>query len=204
MNEIIGQPAELAGDIKCGPAAWSLDMVSVNALQLLIDFDNGNGGLMAWPHGLPTSGDVDPYIIVSIPEDAEVIADENKKKDLDASAIKHLVLSNIMSISVLLGFLRNPKVVAIPGLVAAVANRTRNPQIIATIAQDRSLYTGFANREVPLACLRSPCNVSPKTLRKFIHVKYVSKIDLKRMASDRTGIRKEIAREIKIYLDGLS
>ncbi len=112
-------------------------------------------------------------------------------------------MANIMSVSVLLGFLRNPKVISIPGLVESVANRTRNPQIIETIAQDRALYSGFANREVPLACLRSPCNVSPKVLRKFIHVKFVSKIDLKRMAEDRTGIRKEISREIKNYLDVL-
>lgn len=130
--------------------------------------------------------------------------DDNEVVDLGASALKHLVLTNIQSVSVLLGFLRNPKVTSIPGLVEDVVNRTRNPQIIATIANDRTLHTGFANKGVAVACLRSPVNVSVKTLRKFCHVKYVSKVELKRMAADRTGIRKEIAREITKYLDALA
>ncbi len=113
-------------------------------------------------------------------------------------------MTNIQSVSVLLGFLRNPKVTSIPGLVEDVVNRTRNPQIISTIANDRTLHTGFANKGVAVACLRSPVNVSVKTLRKFCHVKYVSKIELKRMGADRTGIRKEVAREIQKYLDALA
>jgi hypothetical protein len=43
-----------------------------------------------------------------------------------------------------------------------------------------------------------------KILRKFVHVKYVSKVDLKRMAQDRAGIRREIIREINKYLEALS
>ena len=171
----------------------------------MLEYETPLDEMMAWPQGLPTTEDVDPAKLMEMAGvDLETGDLPEKKQDLDASAIKHLVMSSIMSISVLLGFLRNPKVVAIPGLVAAVADRTRNPQVIQTIATDRALYTGFANRDVPLACLRSPCNVSPKALRKFIHVKYVSKIDLKRMANDRTGIRKEVAREIEKYLRSLS
>jgi len=189
---------------KSGPAGWSCRGFSLDAGQLILKSGTESGAGAAWPHGLPTYDDKDPGLLAIKPESAGGSnEDDSKKEDLDASAIKHLVMSNIMSVSVLLGFLRNPKVVSIPGLVAAVANRTRNPQIIETIARDRALYSGFANREVPLACLRSPCNVPPKTLRKFIHVKFVSKIDLKRMASDRTGTRKEIAREINKYIDGL-
>ena len=129
---------------------------------------------------------------------------DDEIEDLGASALKHLVLTNIQSVSVLLGFLRNPKITSIPGLVEDIVNRTRNPQIIATIAHDRTLHTGFANKGVAVACLRSPVNVSVKTLRKFCHVKYVSKIELKRMAADRTGIRKEVAREIQKYLEALA
>lgn len=188
-----------------GRIGWSLEGFSVESCQLLLEIGNQNGDPQVWPHGLPTPYDIDPSKpLASIEEGKTQDNPDESKVDLDASAIKHLVMSNIMSTSVVLGFLRNPKVVSIPGLVAAVAERTRNPQIIATIASDRTLFSGFANRDVPLVCLRSPCNVSPKTLRKFIHVKFVSKIDLKRMTTDRTGIRKEIAREINKYLDALS
>jgi len=136
--------------------------------------------------------------------DGEEVDDDDEIEDMGASALKHLVLTNIQSVSVLLGFLRNPKMISIPGLVEDVVNRTRNPQIIATIATDRALHTGFANKGVAVACLRSPVNVSIKILRKFCHAKYVSKVELKRMAADRTGIRKEVAREIAKYLEALA
>jgi len=130
--------------------------------------------------------------------------DEDEEVDGGSAALKHLVLTNIQSLSVLLGFLRDTKITSIPGLVEEVVNRTRNPQVIATIASDRALHTGFANKGVAVACLRSPVNVPVKTLRKFCHVKFVSKVELKRMANDRTGIRKEIAREITMYLEALA
>ncbi len=130
--------------------------------------------------------------------------DKTDPEDATASELKNLVMTNIQSISVLLGFLRNPKVVAIPGLVEEVVNRTRNPKVIETIAQVRILYTGFANRGVPLACLRSPVNIPINVLRKFMHVKFVSKVDLKRMALDKAGMRKEVCREIKKYLESLA
>ena len=142
-----------------------------------------------------------PVSADGVPEEEE---EEQDAKDMSAAAIKHLVMSNIMSTSVTLGFLRNPKVIGIPGLVADIAARTRNPQIIETIATDRALHTGFANREVARVCLQSPCNVSVKILRKFVHVKYVTKVDLKRMAQDRAGIRREIIREINKYLEALA
>jgi len=135
---------------------------------------------------------------------------ENKddgKIDLNvatATELKHLVMTNIQSTSVLLGFLRNPKIVAIPGLVEEVVHRTRNPVVIETICKVRILHTGFANRGVPLACLRSPVNIPLGTLRKFMHVKFVGRVDLKRMALDKAGIRKEVGREVKKYLKSLT
>jgi hypothetical protein len=171
--------------------------------------------LAAWRHArgllsraalaaLPEQG-IDLAAVTGQPEGSlEEVLDEVVEKDISAAALKHLVLTNIQSVSVLLGFLRNPKVFGIPGLVADVAVRTRNPQIIAVIATDRALHTGYANKGVPVACLRSPVNVSVKILRKFCHVKYVSKLELKRLAADRTGIRKEVAREIEKYLEALA
>ena len=123
---------------------------------------------------------------------------------MDRLRLRKLVLDNIMATSVLLEYLRDPKVTSIPGLVAEVVNRTRNPQVLEVVICSRALHTGFANKGVPLACLRSPVNVSLKTIRKFIHVKYVSKVDLKRLANDRTGIRREVGAEIVKYLDSLT
>jgi len=133
--------------------------------------------------------------------------DDEGKIDLNeatSTELKHLVMTNIQSTSVLLGFLRNPKIVAIPGLVEEVVHRTRNPVVIETISKVRILHTGFANRGVPLACLRSPVNIPLGTLRKFMHVKFVSRVDLKRMALDKAGIRKEVGREVKKYLKSLT
>lgn len=149
--------------------------------------------VMAWAEDLQAPPEMED-------EDPEGI-DPN---DASVSELKHLVMTNIQSISVLLGFLRHPKIVAIPGLVEEVVNRTRNPMIIETIAKVRVLHTGFANRGVPLACLRTPVNVPVSVLRKFMHVKYVSKVDLKRLAMDKTGIRKEVGRAIKKYLETLA
>ncbi len=138
------------------------------------------------------------------PDPAAEDKDEIDFNSASVTELKHLVMTNIQSISVLLGFLRNPKVVAIPGLVEEVVNRSRNPKVIETIAMVRILHTGFANRSVPLACLRSPVNVPLNVLRKFMHVKYVPKVDLKRLALDKSGIRKEVGREVKKYLDALT
>ncbi len=191
-----------------GPASWSQQGITLAAGQLLIDLGSVGEDPMVWPNGLPTAEDYDPTrplkSCVGLDENGEDQEGAENKNDMDASAIKHLVLSNIMSVSLILGFLRNPKIVAIPGLVAAVATRTRNPQIIETIVTDRTLHSGFANRDVPMICLRSPCNVSPKILSRFIHVKFVSKVDLNRMAKDRAGIRKEVASEINRYLRSLA
>lgn len=129
---------------------------------------------------------------------------EEKAKDQSRAAIKRLVLTNLQSTSVTIAFLRDPKVYSIPGLVEEVVNRIRNPQIIEIIATQRPLHSGFANRGVPLALLKSPVNTSVKILRRFIHVKYISKIDMKRLANDRTGIRKEVGKEIERYLTSLA
>ncbi len=204
LQALLAAPVDRNDNI-AGRGSWLLEGLSVEAGQLVLTLPAFNEELAPWPHGLPSNEDIDPSRPLS-----EVLATQNDhEKDgdgapvMDGSTIKKLVFENITSTSVLLGFLRNPKVIAVPGLVSAVASRTRNPQIIETIASDRALHTGFANRDVPLICLTSPCNVSPKVLRKFIHVKYVSKVDLRRIAADRSGIRKEVIREVELYLDVL-
>jgi len=176
-----------------------LSGLSVLPGKLVIEIPEGGVHL---EHGLPA-------VLPAGEAVAEVPVEEVKDDKIDpdtasATEIKKLVLDSLMSVSVLLGFLRNPKIVSIPGLVEEVVVRTRAPKIVETICQVRLLHTGFANKGVPLAVLRSPVNVSVKTLRKFIHVKYVNKVDLKRMSRDKGGLRKEVVREIQNYLATLA
>ncbi len=172
--------------------AGSLAGVTMEEGRLVINPAEGGA---AFPHGFPVLMEVDGGAAPA----ADAAPDE-----LDRSAIRKLVLDNIMTTSVLLEFLRDPKISSIPGLVAEVVNRTRNPQVLEVIIANRALHTGFANKAVPLACLRSPVNVPLKSLRKFIHVKYVSRVDLKRLSNDRTGIRREVGQEIARYLESLT
>ncbi len=175
--------------------AGDLDGVGLEPGFLAITLDDGG---RAFAHGFPVVAEDEPDTKV------QAATGDEGGSALDRVAIRKHVLDNIMSTSVLLEFLRDPKISSIPGLVAEVVVRTRNPQVLEVIINNRSLHTGFANKAVPLACLRSPVNVPLKSLRRFIHVKYVSKVDLKRLANDRTGIRREVGQEITRYLESLN
>jgi hypothetical protein len=48
--------------------------------------------------------------------------------------------------------------------------------------------------------LLNPARLPVSTLRSFIHVRYVSKSDLRRMTLAHADIRPEIQREIQAYL----
>lgn len=135
---------------------------------------------------------------------ADKDAADSLRADTSTQAVKQLVMNNIGCVSIMLGFLRNPKVTSIPGLVADVVRRTRSGRILEIIAGDRSLTSGHANKDVPRALLESPVNISVKTLRQFIHVKYVSKTDLRRLARDKARLRKEVCQEIEKYLESLT
>ena len=203
-----------APEDEAGAVGWGVRDSRVISGQLVVGVPDEDDPVLAWPDDLPLpqqdhpAAGLGPDAAAMAADEATEVADEaeeeEEKDPLDSgTAIKHLVMTNLQSTSILLGFLRNPKITAVPGLVADVATRTRNPQIIETIATDRALYNGFANRDVPLACLRNPTNVSVNVLRKFIHVKYVSKVELRRMARDTAGLRKEVIREINLYLETL-
>ncbi len=189
-----------------GLGSWSLEGLEVTAEGLVLRRPQLGLGDRIWRHDLPTADESDPQAI----EDTEAEDTEGEDQDEEAArnittvAFKKMVLNNIDSTTVVLGFLRNPKVVAIPGLVAAVAVRTRSSLALETIASDRTLYTGFANKGVPLACLQSPMNIPVKRLRKFIHVKYVDRCELKRIVKDRARYRREVVDEVKKYLGSLT
>jgi hypothetical protein len=157
-----------------------------------------------WRHDLPTLAELVPGPQTEAEaEDSERTDDRKRDQDKSAAAVKQMVMNNIGSVSIVLGFLRNPKVTAIPGLVADVVRRSRSGRVLEVVASDRHLTSGHANKDVPRALLESPVNIPVKTLRKFIHVKYVSKTDLRRMAKDKARLRKEVCREIEDYLESL-
>ncbi|MBU2501423.1 hypothetical protein KJ682_08860 [bacterium] len=208
VQEILGEPVPAGVS---GPAGWDLRGMEFLVGHLVIVLPDPDDLPEVWPHGLPTLEGPAGIAVDCGAEDQAAEQEAGESPDGEggeaeptAAAMKNLVLTNIQSYSLVLGFLRNPKFTCVPGLVEAVAVRTRNPQVIETIATDRALHTGFANRGVPLACLRSPVNVSVKILRRFIKVKYVSKVDLRRLAQDRAGVRKEVIREIEKYLETLA
>jgi hypothetical protein len=157
-----------------------------------------------WRHDLPTLAEIPSALAEEAARDAAARREDEAPVDMSASAVKRMVMNQVGSVSILLGFLRNPKVTSIPGLVADVTRRTRSTRVLEVIANDRTLHSGFANKDVPRAMLESPCNLSVKTLRRFIHVKFVSKTDLRRLAKDKARIRKEVVREIEAYLDSLT
>ena len=173
-----------------GSLVWSLDGFRLGEGELLLRVPQEGRADRPWRHDLPVpmADEIDPVALAAV---------------LDPTSLKRLVLANLDNVSVTTGFLRNARVTAIPGMVAAIVTRCRTTRVLDVIANDRNLYSGFANKDVPRALLLSPCNVPVKSLAKFIHVKFVHRIDLQRMAKDRSGIRREVIKEIQSYLETL-
>jgi hypothetical protein len=184
---------------------WSAGLLAGLELDsgdlVLRDARQGFGGRV-WRHDLPTLAEMAGTASAAPPGPEK--PRETSTRDRGNDTVKQLVMANVGCVSILLGFLRNPKVIAVPGLVADVARRSRSIRVLEVIATDRALHCGFANKDVPRAVLESPVNVPVKSLRKFIHVKYVSRTDLKRMAQDKARLRKEIIGEIQAYLESLT
>lgn len=123
-----------------------------------------------------------------------------KGVDEGAVDIKAVVTQNITRDSLIESLLSNPKVNQQPGLIAFVAATSRSVALLSKIAKSRQLHTGFANREVPLALLQSPCNIPINLLRPFVNVKYVSLIDIRHLARAKAGIRRAVKEEAEAYL----
>jgi len=114
---------------------------------------------------------------------------------------KGLVMSNITRDTLLTSFLANPKCVRVPGLVECVVLNSRSLQILSLIASKRDLHSGHQNKGVPAALLRSRSKLPMTLLRRFIHIRFVSKSDLKDLAI--RAPRAEVLKEIGDYLKTL-
>ena len=115
-----------------------------------------------------------------------------------------LVMTYLDNDNFIFELLNNPRVLGQPGVIALISLRSRSMRILSIIANRRDLYTGFANKEVPLNLLQNPGKVPVSSLRKFIHVRFIDKTTLARLAGKGSSIRDEVRREIQRYLGSLN
>ena len=125
-----------------------------------------------------------------------------KGVDEGALDMKAVIAQNITRDGVLEALLGNPKVFQKPGLVAFIVATSKSVGLLSRIAKSRNLTSGFANRDVPLALLQSPCNIPISLLRPLINVRNVSLNEIKGLARAKTGIRREVAAESESYIQG--
>ncbi|HLP40871.1 MAG TPA: hypothetical protein VK465_05140, partial [Fibrobacteria bacterium] len=115
--------------------------------------------------------------------------------------MKSVLAQNITRDSVIEALLNNPKVQQAPGLVAFVAETSRSVAILSRIAKTRALHSGYANNDVPLALLKSPCNIPVSLLRPFVNVRNVPLVELRNLARAKAGVRREVKMEVEMFLD---
>ena len=81
-----------------------------------------------------------------------------------------------------------------------IVQETRSLRVLDKIISVRRLHSGPANKDVPRLILMSPARVAMNSLKTFIHVRYVSRVDLERLARPRSEIRPEVQKEVASYL----
>jgi hypothetical protein len=120
-----------------------------------------------------------------------------EKKALD---LKSLVRSQLSNDPFLVGILENPKATAVPGVVEIIAHQSRSLRVLDKICRTPSLTSGPANKNVPALILQNPARVPIQTVRRFVNVRYVSRVDLRHLARNPAALRPEVWREIDRYL----
>lgn len=115
-------------------------------------------------------------------------------------SIKDLVQLQLNNDAFICGLLDNARVSNLPGLVAMIVLETRSLRVLDKIISVRRLHTGPANKDVPRLLLLSPARIPLNSLKPFIHVRYVSRVDLERLARPRSEVRPEVQKEVATYL----
>ena len=121
-----------------------------------------------------------------------------------AVSYRTLVMTYMDNDQFIFELLNNPRVLAQPGIVPLIALRSRSIRILTVISTRRDLHTGFASKEVPMNLLQNPTRIPLASIRKFLHVRYIDKATLARLAGKGSQIREEVRREIQHYLSSLS
>lgn len=136
---------------------------------------------------------------------------EDTPRDVDWTTVnaeavvswRTLVLTYMDNDNFIVELMNNPRVAAQPGIMPLIAMRSRSTRVLSIIANTRSLYSGFSNKEVPVNLLTNPAKVPLSAVRKFVHVRFIDKASLARLSNKGSSIREEVRREICHYLSSL-
>lgn len=118
-------------------------------------------------------------------------------------SIKDIVQLQINNDAFLLGVLDNTRATSLPGLVALIVQQVRSLRVLDKIISLRRLHSGPANKDVPRLLLLSPARIPVSSLKHFIHVRFVARVDLERLARPRSEARPDVQKEIGVYLRNL-
>jgi hypothetical protein len=116
------------------------------------------------------------------------------------TTVRELILKMLSNDAFLCGILENTRVTGLPGIVPMIAMQTRSVRVLDKILSSRGLLTGPANKEVPRIILCNPARVPVQSLKSIINVRYVSRVDLERLAKPTSEVRPEVRGEINSYL----
>jgi len=115
-------------------------------------------------------------------------------------SLKDLVRSHLRNDAFILGILENPRASSVPGIVEIIAGQSRSLRVLDKITRTPSLHTGPANKNVAAHLLMNPSRIPLTSLRRFMNVRFVSRMDLKQMTRNKSGMRPEVMHEIDLYL----
>lgn len=115
-------------------------------------------------------------------------------------SLKDLVRSQLRNDAFIMGILENPRANTVPGVIEIIASRSRSLRVLDKITRTPALFTGPANKNVPAQLLLNPSRIPLTSLRRFMNVRFVSKLDLQQMTRQRGALRPEVQHEISAYL----
>ena len=115
-------------------------------------------------------------------------------------SLKDLVRSQLRNDAFIMGILENPRANTVPGVIEIIASRSRSLRVLDKITRTPALFTGPANKNVPAQLLLNPSRIPLTSLRRFMNVRFVSRLDLQQMTRQRGALRPEVQHEISAYL----
>lgn len=188
LEQPSGAPMQIRLESETAQALWSrlreMGLVLVAPGILQVPERESGGSELVLPDGCPR-----------LPE--------AEGKNNQEMSLRQLLSSQIHNDQFVLGILENQKAVAMPGIVELVASRSRSLRVLDKICRVRNLHTGLVNKKVPAVLIQNPAPIPTRSLRRFIHVRFISKVDLRQIARNPAGLRSEVHRELVGYLKTL-